>query len=77
MLYKKKKKIILFRARIISSRDKRIQTSFLCIGYRGLSSPGMKWQGREPDHSPPSSAETKNDGAISELPKSLHGMVLN
>jgi hypothetical protein len=30
-------------------------------------SPGVNRQGREADHSPPSSAEVKNDGATSSL----------
>jgi hypothetical protein len=30
--------------------------------------PGGKWPGREADHSPPSSAEVKNRGAIPRLP---------
>jgi hypothetical protein len=28
-------------------------------GYRGALSPGVKWQGREADHSSPASAEVK------------------
>jgi hypothetical protein len=39
-------------------------------------SPGIKWQGREADHSLPSSAKLKNDGAIPPLP-CLHDVVLN
>jgi hypothetical protein len=34
----------------------------------GAPSPGVKWQGREADHSPPPSAEVKNGGAIPPLP---------
>jgi hypothetical protein len=34
----------------------------------GALSPGVKRLGREADHSPPSSAEVKNDGAIPTLP---------
>jgi hypothetical protein len=34
----------------------------------GLFSPGVKRQGREADHSPPSSAEVKKGGAILSLP---------
>jgi hypothetical protein len=34
----------------------------------GTLSPGVKRQGREADHSPPSSAEVKNDGATPPLP---------
>jgi hypothetical protein len=33
----------------------------------GALSPGVKLPGREADHSPPSIAEVKNDGAISPL----------
>jgi hypothetical protein len=43
----------------------------------GALSPGVKRPGREADHSPPSSAEVKNGGAIPPLPIHLHGMVLN
>jgi hypothetical protein len=38
-------------------------------------SAGVKRPGREDDHSPPSSAEVKNGGAIPPLPIRLHGMV--
>jgi hypothetical protein len=41
--------------------------SFLSNGYRGLF-PRGKRQGREADHSPPSSADVKNGGAIPPLP---------
>jgi hypothetical protein len=34
-------------------------TSLLSDGYRGALSPGVKWLGREADHSPPTSAEIK------------------
>jgi hypothetical protein len=37
----------------------------------------VKRQGREADHSPPSSAEVKNGGALSQFSKYLHGIVLN
>jgi hypothetical protein len=43
----------------------------------GCSSPGVKRPVREPDHSPPASAEVKNDGAIPPLPIRLHGIMLN
>jgi hypothetical protein len=33
----------------------------------GGVSPGVKWQGHEADHSPPSSAEVKNGGATPVL----------
>jgi hypothetical protein len=38
---------------------------------------GVKRQGREADHSPPSYVEVKKDGAIPPLPLRLHGMVVN
>jgi hypothetical protein len=37
----------------------------------------VKRQERESDHSPPSSSEIKNGGAIPPLPIYLHGIVLN
>jgi hypothetical protein len=37
---------------------------------------GVKRPGREADHSPPSSAQVKNGGAIPPLTILLHGMVL-
>jgi hypothetical protein len=43
----------------------------------GTLSSGVKWVGREADHSPPSSAEFKNGGAIPPLPIRLHGVVMN
>jgi hypothetical protein len=41
--------------------------SLLFNGYRG-SFPGVKQPGPEADHSPPSSTEVKNCGAVSPLP---------
>jgi hypothetical protein len=38
---------------------------------------GVKRPGLEADHSPPSSVEIKNDGAIPPLPRILRGIVLN
>jgi hypothetical protein len=38
-------------------------------GTKGLFLLGVEWQGHEADHSPPSSAEVKNGGAI---PPFLH-----
>jgi hypothetical protein len=38
---------------------------------------GVKQPGHEADHSSPSSAEVKNDGAIPPLPICLHGIVMN
>jgi hypothetical protein len=35
---------------------------------RGVLFPGVKRQGREADHLPPSSAEVKNGGAVPPLP---------
>jgi hypothetical protein len=37
------------------------------MGIWGALSPGVKRQGRESDHSPPSSAEVKEGGAIPSL----------
>jgi hypothetical protein len=37
-------------------------------GYQGLFLLGLKQQGSEADHSPPSGAEVKNCGAITPLP---------
>jgi hypothetical protein len=42
----------------------------------GALLPGLKRPGCGTDHSPPSSAEVKNSGAIPPLPHSLHGVVL-
>jgi hypothetical protein len=38
------------------------------MGTGGSLLPGVKRQGREADHTPPSSAEVKNGGAIRPLP---------
>jgi hypothetical protein len=45
-------------------------SSLVCNRYWGwgLFPRGVKWTGHEPDHSHPSSAKAKNDGAISHLP---------
>jgi hypothetical protein len=43
----------------------------------GALFPGVKRQGREADHSPPSSYEVKNGGAIAPLPLRLRGVMLN
>jgi hypothetical protein len=43
----------------------------------GPISPGIKRPGREADHSPPSSAEVKNDGGNLRSLIHLHGVVLN
>jgi hypothetical protein len=41
----------------------------------GVLSPGVKeWQGRDADHSPPSSAEVKNEELYLLSPKRLHGV---
>jgi hypothetical protein len=40
-------------------------------------SSGVKRPRRKADHSPPTSAETKNGGAILPLPICLHGILLN
>jgi hypothetical protein len=44
--------------------------------YRG-SFVGVKWPESDVEHSPPSSAEAKNGGAIPPLPVCLHGIALN
>jgi hypothetical protein len=40
-----------------------------------ISLPELKWQGRDADHSPPSSAKVKTSGTIPPLPhtSSWHG----
>jgi hypothetical protein len=43
----------------------------------GAFSVGVKRQRREVNHSPPSSAELRNDGAIPPSPIRLNGIVLN
>jgi hypothetical protein len=43
----------------------------------GESFPAIKRQGCEADHSPPSSSEVKNCGAVPPFLVHLHGMVLN
>jgi hypothetical protein len=43
----------------------------------GGSFSGVKQQRLEADHSPPSSAQIKNGGAVPPLPICLHGIVLN
>jgi hypothetical protein len=42
--------------------------SLLSGGYRGALSLGIKWPGREADHSPPSSAEVKNAWSYTSTP---------
>jgi hypothetical protein len=42
--------------------------SSYAMGTGGFFPRGVKQSGRETDHSPPSSAEDKNDGALSPLP---------
>jgi len=44
----------------------------------GALSLGVKWRGREADHSPPSSAELKNAWKLYlQSPIRLHGLVLS
>jgi hypothetical protein len=38
---------------------------------------GVKRQGLQADHSPPSSADVKNGKAVTQFPIHLHGVVLN
>jgi hypothetical protein len=72
----------------IPSRDKRIFSSPVSIRALGPTpppiqwilgaiSPGVKRQRREVDHSPPSSVEVNNGGAIPPLFIRLHGVVVN
>jgi hypothetical protein len=51
--------------------------SLLSNGYRGLFPPEVKRQGREADHSLPSSAEVKKVGAIPPLPHVLMAYCLS
>jgi hypothetical protein len=55
-----------------------IPLSLLYNGYQGLfPGEGIKWPGREANHSPPSSAEAKNAWSYTSIhPIHLHGMVL-
>jgi hypothetical protein len=46
-------------------------------GYRGALSLGVKRPEREVDHSPPSSAEVKNEWTYTSAPPILHGVVLS
>jgi len=44
----------------------------------GALSPGVKWPGREADHSPPCSAKVENSWSYTSTPPvRLHGVVLN
>jgi hypothetical protein len=44
----------------------------------GTLSPGVKWPGREADHSPPSSTEVKNAWSYNSTSRiCLHGFVLS
>jgi len=46
--------------------------------YRVLLPPGVKWPGREADHSLPSSAEVNNERSYTSTPAiRLHGVVLS
>jgi hypothetical protein len=44
-------------------------TQPLSIGYHGLFTWGVKRLGRETDHSPPSSAEAKNEWSYTSTPQ--------
>jgi hypothetical protein len=55
----------------------RYPPSLLIKWVSGALSPGVKQQELEADHSPPSSVEVKEGGAIPALPICLHGIVLN
>jgi hypothetical protein len=45
-----------------------VQPASYRVGAGSTLSPGVKRPGSEADHSPPSSAEVKNGGAISPFP---------
>jgi hypothetical protein len=47
--------------------DSGAHSAFYPMGTGGLP-PGLNWQEREADHSPGSSAEVKNGGAIRPVP---------
>jgi hypothetical protein len=52
--------------------------SLLSNGYQGALSSGVKWLGREADHSPPPSTEVNNAWHYTSTPSiHLHGVVLS
>jgi hypothetical protein len=62
---------------IVKNHSGAHPTSYL-VFTRALSlGEGVKWQGREADHLPPSSAEVKKGGAIPPLLHMFHGILLN
>jgi hypothetical protein len=73
---------VLVRSRIFSSSRRpdllRGPHNLISNGYRGALSPGVKRPGSEADHSPPASAEVKeNVDLYIYSPIRLHGVVLN
>jgi hypothetical protein len=46
-----------------------VPPGILSSGYLGALSAGVKWPGREADHSPPASAEVKNTWRFTSAPK--------
>jgi hypothetical protein len=48
-------------------RPRRRWEDNIKMNLRTIGSPEVKWEGRDADHSPPSSAQVKNDGAIPPL----------
>jgi hypothetical protein len=57
---------------------KSIRESYTIISTgTGAPSPGVKRPEREADHSPASSADVKNGGAIPPLPTYIHAVGLN
>jgi hypothetical protein len=56
----------------------RVQNGSGAQWVPGALSLGVKWQGREADHSPPSSAEVKTAWSYTSTPPiRLHGVVLS
>jgi hypothetical protein len=61
----------------IASRPPLQPTQSPILWALAAISTGLKWPGREANHSPPSSGDVNSDGAIPPLPTRLHGVVLN
>jgi hypothetical protein len=61
----------------VTSLPALIPTQLPIQGYWGLFPRGVKWPGRECDHSSPSIVEDKSCGATRPFPLRLHGVVCN